>query len=98
MAMHGAVLATEEIRQLRSENARQKQKRGKKRKYIGQGGTFTVEEGADRAKRRAQGPEESSGQDEGPTGQTDPQQKPQRKRGKCSKCGSLKHNARTCKA
>jgi hypothetical protein len=39
--MHNAVLLTEENRQLRTENARQKKKKAQRRTYIATGGIMT---------------------------------------------------------
>ena len=49
--MNSAILLSEENRQLRSENERQKKKRVKRRAYIATGGVLTVQEGLDLAKR-----------------------------------------------
>ena len=45
MAMQSAVLLTEENKQLRAENERQKRKRAKRKSYIARGGVLTVQEG-----------------------------------------------------
>jgi hypothetical protein len=45
MAMHSAVLLTNENKQLRAANERQKRKRAQRRSYIATGGVLTVEEG-----------------------------------------------------
>ena len=43
--MNSAVLLTEENRQVRHENKRQKKKRAKKRAFIATGGILTIQEG-----------------------------------------------------
>src|SRR5450432_1342095 len=45
LAMNNAVLLTEEVRQLRAENARQVKKRAKKRRFLATSGTLTLQEG-----------------------------------------------------
>ena len=48
MAMHSAVLLTDEIKKLRAANERQKKKRAVRRSYIATGGVLTVQEGLNR--------------------------------------------------
>jgi hypothetical protein len=45
LSMNLTILLTEEVRQLRAANAKQKKKRAKKRKFIAIGGTLTIQEG-----------------------------------------------------
>jgi hypothetical protein len=45
MAMHSAVLLTNENKQLWAANERQKRKRAQRRSYIAIGGVLTVKEG-----------------------------------------------------
>jgi len=45
MAMNSATLLAEENRQLRAENAKQRKKRAKRRRFIATGGTLTIQEG-----------------------------------------------------
>ena len=45
MAMHNGILLAEEVRQLWAENAKQKKKRARRRRFIATGGTLTVQEG-----------------------------------------------------
>jgi hypothetical protein len=49
--MNSAILLTEENRQLRGENEKQKKKRVKRRAYIATGDVLTVQEGLDLAKK-----------------------------------------------
>jgi hypothetical protein len=50
MAMHSAVLLTDENRRLRTANERQKKKRAVRRSYIAIGGVLTAEEGLNQLK------------------------------------------------
>ena len=88
MAMHSAVLLTEENRQLRAENERQKKKRVKRRSYIATGGVLTVQEGLNRSQMV------DIEHVEEPT--SIPQEPRIRAPPRCSICSSLKHNARVC--
>jgi hypothetical protein len=88
LAMNSAILLTEENRQLRGENEKQKKKRVKKRAYIATGGVLTVQEGLDLAKRAntEAGPRVAESE---ATVQT-------RAPRTCSLCGCQAHTARTC--
>jgi hypothetical protein len=88
MAMHSAVLLTEENRQLRSENERQKKKKTKRRAYIAAGGVLTVQEGLNRSQLVDTGPIEAHADD--------PEKPRIRAPRTCSICRSLDHTARTC--
>jgi hypothetical protein len=88
MAMHSAILLTEENRQLRTANKRQKKKRAKRRSYIATGGVLTVQEGVERAQIVNIKPV---------SGVTDQEARVKtRAPPKCSMCKSLEHTARTC--
>lgn len=88
MAMHNAVLLSEENRQLRTENARQKKKKTKRRAYIATGGILTGQEGIERSR---------IGDNAIVGGVTEVQSAPQKRApNKCSMCKSLEHTARTC--
>jgi hypothetical protein len=88
MAMHSAVLLTEENRQLRSKNKRQKKKKTKHRAYIAIGGVLTVQEGLNQSQLVDTGPIEAH---------VDDLQKPRiRAPRTCSICRSLDHTTRTC--
>jgi hypothetical protein len=87
MAMHNAVLLSEENRQLRTENERQKKKRTKRRSYIATGGVLTIQEGLSRSQAIEEVIEEVIGQ---------PSEVRRRAPNKCSMCKSLEHTARTC--
>jgi hypothetical protein len=88
MAMHSAVLLSEENLHLRSENERQKKKRVKRKSYVATGGVLTVQEGVNRSQLV----------DVGLTEEVADQPTEQRIRApnKCSMCKSLEHTARTC--
>jgi len=89
--MHSALFLADENRQLRSESQRQKKKKEQSRIYVANGGTLTVAEGVARAKQRRE--EESSSQQ---VSGDDVGNSKRRAPGKCSKCGSIEHNARMC--
>ena len=88
MAMHSAVLLTDENKKLRAANERQKKKRAVRRSYIATGGVLTVQEGLDR----------SVIANTEPTGQSTSEVEERRIRAPrtCSMCKSLEHSARTC--
>jgi hypothetical protein len=98
IAMHGALFLADENRQLRSESQRQKRKKEQGRTYIANSGTLTVAEGVARVKRRRE--EALSSQQEALSSQQasgdNVSNSKQRAPRKCSKCGSLEHNARMC--
>jgi len=56
IAMYTNTVLTEENRQLRTENQRQKKKRAIKRSFISTGGALTVQEGIDRVESAEIGP------------------------------------------
>jgi hypothetical protein len=86
--MHNAVLLTEENRQLRAENERQKKKRAKRRSYIATGGVLTVQEGLNQSQIVDTGLTEEV---------TDSLEAPRiRAPRTCRMCKSLEHTARTC--
>jgi len=88
MAMHSAILLTEENRRLRSENERQKKKRAKRKAYVATGGVLTVQEGLNRSQLvNTKLTDEVTDQ---------PTELRIRAPNKCSMCKSLKHTARTC--
>jgi len=88
MAMHSAILLTEENRRLRSENERQKKKRAKRKAYVATGGVLTVQEGLNRSQLvNIKLTDEVTDQ---------PTELRIRAPNKCSMCKSLKHTARTC--
>jgi len=88
LAMNSAILLSEENRQLRGKNKRQKKKRVKRRAYIATGGVLTVQEGLDLAKRAniEAGPRATESE---VTIQT-------RAPRTCSLCCCQSHTARTC--
>jgi len=81
-------LLTEENRQLRAENQRQKRKRVIKRSFIYTGGVLTVQEGIERVEVAQNGPV-------GRGGDLPIEAQPRALR-MCSLCRSTVHNARTC--
>ncbi|KFY12788.1 hypothetical protein V491_06657 [Pseudogymnoascus sp. VKM F-3775] len=88
MAMHSAVLLTNENKQLRAANERQKRKRAQRRSYIATGGVPTVEKGIQLSQSIDIGVV---------SGVIHQVQEPQmRAPSKCSICSSLEHNARKC--
>jgi hypothetical protein len=88
MAMHSAILLTEENRYLRSENERQKKKKVKRKSYIATGGVLTIQEGVDRSQLiDVRLTEEVTDQ---------PTEPRIRAPNKCSMCKSLEHTARKC--
>jgi len=91
IAMHGALFLADENRQLRSESQWQKKKKEQSRIYVANGGTLTVAEGVARARQRR----EEEGRSQQANGD-DASNSKRRAPGKCSKCGSLEHNARMC--
>ena len=88
MAMHNTVLLASEVKELRTANEKQKQKRGKARTYIADGGILTGEEGLNRTKKRKI-------VDEAERAAMDAQPK-RRAPSKYSLCSSYEHTARTC--
>jgi hypothetical protein len=88
MAIHSAVLLTDENRQLRAENERQKKKRAKRRSYIAQGGVLTVKAGLNRLQEA--GLEYMEGSIDQPA------QAQTRAPRMCSIYRSPEHTARTC--
>jgi len=88
LAMHSAVLLTDENKKLRAANERQKKKRAVRRSYIATGGVLTVQEGLNR----------SAVANTEPTGQSTGGVEEVRIRAPrtCSMCKSLEHTARTC--
>jgi len=88
MAIHSAVLLTDENKKLRAANERQKKKRAVRRSYIATGGVLTVQEGLNRT---AMVDTEVTGQVTG--GAVEPRMRAPRT---CSMCKSLEHTARTC--
>jgi hypothetical protein len=88
MAMHSAVLLTEENRQLRAANERQKKKRAKRKSYIAVGGVLTVQEGLNRSQMvDIEHMKELTNRLQEPRVRAPP---------RCSICSSLEHNARIC--
>jgi hypothetical protein len=88
LAMHSVVLLTEENKQLRAVNRRQKRKRPRKREYIATGGVLTVREGLNQVQISNLGP------NSGVKHQTATAQ-PRAPR-LCSVCRSPEYTARTC--
>ncbi len=88
LAMHSAIILTEENRHLRSENERQKKKKAKRRLYIATGGVLTVQEGIERS--QISDIEHTSGV--AIQGASIQPRAPRT----CSICKSLVHTARTC--
>jgi hypothetical protein len=88
MAMHSAVLLTDENRRLRAANERQKKKRAVRRSYIATGGVLTAQEGFDRSKSSNL---QVMGQSIGGV-----EEQRIRAPRMCSLCRSLEHTARTC--
>jgi hypothetical protein len=88
LAMHSAILLTDEDKRLRIKNHHQKRKKLKKRSYITKGGILTGAE--------AQVLIENEGVRRTEVVENEPTQVRQRALPKCSLCQSLEHNARTC--
>ena len=86
--MHNAVLLASQNERLYAENQRQKRKRTQKRSYIANGGTLRGAE----ARGLIQSGESSQNNSVADVQPTVRQRAPP----KCSLCGSLQHNARTC--
>jgi hypothetical protein len=111
MAMHNAVLLSDENSRLRAENARQKRKRTQRRAFIQTGGTMTIGEGLANIEAR-QRPQREPRQPRQPRQPREPRQEPREVVGgdaatavspprpraprMCSICRSLVHTARTC--
>jgi hypothetical protein len=101
MAMHHAVLLSEENSRLRAENARQKKKRAQRRAFLQTGGTMTVGEAIGQLEAK-KAPQKSShrevrvegGGADGPNSAVPPVRK--RAPWKCSICASTEHTARKC--
>ena len=88
MAMHNAVLLTDENKRLRAANERQKKKRATRRSYVATGGVLTVQEGLNRSQIvDTEVIPKSTDQSVDPQIRAPP---------KCSMCKSLAHTARTC--
>lgn len=88
MAMHSAVLLTQENKELHTANQKQRRTRDKVRSYVADRGVLTGEEGLrliQSQKRAAEG--EIEALDDRPR---------QRARPRCSLCSSYEHNARVC--
>lgn len=101
MAMHNAVLLQEENSRLRAENTRQKRKRAQRRAFLQTGGSMTVGQGVSGivARQNAQRSQEPRPEAEGgETTVVEATMSTARKRAppKCSRCGSIEHNARRC--
>jgi hypothetical protein len=88
LAMNSAVLLAEEVRQLQSENKRQKRKRAKKRTFIAKGGVLTVQEGRNLSQNATIVPESGVAHQEVTVRTRAPRM--------CSLCRSLLHTACTC--
>jgi hypothetical protein len=88
LAMNSAVLLAEEVRQLRSENKRQKRKRAKKRTFIAKGGILTIQEGRDLSQNTTIVAESGVAHQE--------ESRQARAPRKCSMYKSLEHTVRTC--
>ena len=88
IAMHTNTVLTEENRQLRAENQRQKRKRAIKRSFIQSGGVLTVQQGIELVETA----------ENGPVGrEVDLPEEPQPRAVRmCSVCRSAEHTARTC--
>ena len=86
--MHTNTVLTEENRQLRAENQRQKRKRAIKRSFIQSGGVLTVQQGIELVETA----------ENGPVGrEVDLPEEPQPRAVRmCSVCRSAEHTARTC--
>lgn len=100
--MHNALLLSSENQLLREENTRQK-KKTKGQKRIAIGGTLTVAQGQELASQPKNQKNKSlaDSPNDGPNGSVSGDTatglvKKKRAPGKCSKCGSLGHTARTC--
>jgi hypothetical protein len=100
MAMHNAVLLSKENSQLRAENQRQKRKRAQRRAFIQTGGTMTIGEGISRTEAHLEGQAQQEVRQEAEEGVASPAETApktrKRAQPKCSSCGSIEHNARTC--
>ena len=106
--MHNAVILRKENSRLRDENTRRKKKQAYRRAFIQTGGTLIIEEGITRTearqKRRGNQGAHQEAEGEHPAVEVPPQAAVEttapitRKRAqpKCSVCGSIEHNARTC--
>jgi hypothetical protein len=88
LAMHSAVLLTEENKHLRTANERQKKKKAKRKEYIATGGVLTVREGLNRAQMCDVGSNTGVPNQAASVRLRAPRT--------CSMCKSLEHTARTC--
>ena len=88
LAMHNAVLLSDENSKLRTANQKQRQKRSKTISSISQGGILTVQEGQLRTQSIQNG--ENVGVEQSV------HEPKTRAPSKCSLCSSLEHTARTC--
>jgi hypothetical protein len=86
--MYNAVLLTEENRQLRPENARQKNKKAQRRTYIATGGILTGQEGIRRSQIGGEIVNNSIIEQQ--------RELPQRAPNRCIMCKSLDYTACTC--
>jgi len=91
IAMHNTLFLTDENGQLRSENQRQKKKKEQGRTYVANGGTLTIAEGIAKAKCRREGEFDTQH-----VNSDNVDNSKRRAPSKCSKCGSLEHNASIC--
>lgn len=88
LAMHNAVLLTDEYKKVLAENQRQKRKRVQKRTFIAKGGVLSDTEAQDLIEKG-----NNSRTEVAENAQSRVQQRAPRK---CSLCSSLVHTARTC--
>lgn len=97
-AVHEKALLMAEVAALRAENKHQKQKRARQKGYIREGGSITVQDGQESVQKRVvrEQPKDNA-ENIDPALLTEQLRSGRVKApGRCSKCGSFEHNARTC--
>ena len=96
--MHENALLMAEVASLRAEHQHQKQKRACKNGYIRQEGSITIQDGQESARKRMVKEQLTDNTENIDLVLLNEQLRSVRKKApsKCSRCGSFKHNARTC--
>ena len=87
-----------EVAALRAENQHQKQKRARRKGYIRQEGSLTIQDGQEFVRKRiAEEQLADNAENIDPVLLTEqPRSNRKKALSKCSRCGSFEHNARTC--
>ena len=95
MAIKNAAILQGENTALRAANTRRKQQQKTRRKVIANGGTLTIGEGLNKLDM-SQSQQQSLDDAQMAEEQVEALRPKKRAAPKCSLCGSLEHNARTC--